>query len=80
VKKIVEVMMNNNIEIQPLEQPIEVIFEQYKCKACKKNSYINVEDKQREFVTCLLCGGESKSRRQFQISIIGIGEYETREI
>lgn len=62
-------------EIQPLPTPIEVVFEQYQCQECHKNSYINLDDKKENEVKCLLCGGKSKSRRQFQISILGIGEY-----
>lgn len=63
------------IAIQPLQSPIEVVFEQYECPECHKKLYINLDDKKENTVNCLFCGSKSKSKRQFQISIIGIGEY-----
>ena len=64
-----------NMEIKALEKFIEILFDQYECKVCGKKSYINLDDKQREFVNCLLCGSEAKNTRVFQMEIKGIGDY-----
>ncbi len=64
-----------NMIIKSLQEPIEIKFEQYECEVCKKKCYINAEDKNRDFLHCVFCGGESKNVRIFDIEIMGIGEY-----
>jgi DNA-directed RNA polymerase subunit RPC12/RpoP len=74
-----EISKDEEIYMQPLQVPIEVLFDQYKCLKCGKNSYINNEDKLGNKVKCLFCGNDSLITRQFQISIQGLGEYNVSE-
>ncbi len=65
----------NMVMIKPLEKPFKIKLEQYKCECCKKNLYINSEDKLGDFVHCPFCKAEAKNIRIFDIEIKGIGEY-----
>jgi len=65
----------NTNNIKQLKKPIEIKFEQYECKDCKKKFYINTEDKSKVNLQCPFCKAETKNVRVFQIEIKGIGEY-----